>query len=463
MKIKCGKKILKDFRLVNFYQEDKEKKLDTKSEKFLNFKIEKELNLRQWRLAVRGVVMRAKQHKQEKIAFDYQQIKKITNKISDLKNEKDLAKNFLENIIIAEYKFDKYLSDKSGRIKECLIIDNFTKTEKENLAEAEIVAESVNWARDLANTPGSEMTPDALLKEVRKKFTKLTGIKISVVDEKQAKKLGMNLFLAVSRGSAEEGKMIIVEYKGNPKNKNKKVLLGKGITYDTGGLSLKPMPAMLGMEKDMTGSATVLASLLALAKLKVKQNVVAVAVAVENAISAKSYKPGDLLKSMSGISVEVKNTDAEGRLVLADALTYIQTKIKPQEIIDVATLTGAALVAVGERASVLMSRNNDLSQKILTLGEKSGDYVWPLPLWDEYEQDIKSELADIANIGKNSYGGSITAGIFLYQFVKENIKNKKLKWAHLDIAPRMDSILGDNLEVGATGEPVRLLIEYARE
>lgn len=457
MEIKYIKENKTNIREINFYLKDFEKKENIQIKKYFNIKITDGLDRRKFISLIRSVVVKLKKDEINEIVFDYNQIKKIKiNALSDFER----AKIFIENLFLAEYKFDKYLSEKKGRIKNILILGNFSAEEKKAFQEGEIVSAGMNKARDLANTPGSEMTPNILLLETKKMFSGLKNIKISVIDEKQAKKLKMNLFLAVSRGSDEPGKIIIVEYQAGKKTAKKISLLGKGITYDTGGLSLKPASAMFGMEKDMTGSAVVLATLYSVAKLELKKNVVVVATAVENAISARAYKPGDLLKSMSGITVEVKNTDAEGRLVLAEALTYIAQKIKPAEIIDVATLTGASLVAIGEKASIVMTRNQEMENKIRLLGEKTGDYIWPLPLWDEFETDIKGKLADIANTGKNKYGGTITAGIFLYQFIK---KEKNIKWAHLDIAPRMDSAEGDNLEYGATGEPVRLLVEYVKQ
>ena len=461
MNIKYKKSNEEKIREVNFYFEDEKQKLDTPKATFLNFKIEKNYNRRKFMSLIKSIIVKVKSEKFSKIAFNYQQIRDL--KIDEINfGNFDRAKIFVENLIIAEYKFDKYLSKKDRRIDEILIFGDFQNKEKEGFAEAKIVADGVNIARNLANTPGSDMTPTILEQEIRKMFQGLKNIKISVIDEKKAEALGMNLFLAVARGSKEEAKMIIVEYNGGKIGDKRTVYLGKGITYDTGGLSLKPTLSMLGMEKDMTGAATVVSALYSIAHLGLKKNITAVAIATENAISDKAYKPGDLLKSMSGITVEVKNTDAEGRLALADALTYIVKNIKPVKIIDVATLTGAASVALGERASALMTKNEEMGQTIREIGEKTGDFVWPLPLWDEYEEEIKGELADIANIGKTAYGGTIAAGIFLYQFVKEAVKDGSLEWAHLDISPRMNSIKDDNLEYGATGEPVRLLVEYAK-
>ena len=209
----------------------------------------------------------------------------------------------------------------------------------------------------------------------------------------------------------------------------------------------------------MTGGAVVIGALKAITELKLKKNVIILIPAVENAISGKATRPGDIIKSMSGKTVEIKNTDAEGRLILADALTYAK-KFKPSIVIDVATLTGASLVAVGQRATAIMSRNEKFLSQIQQFGENCGDYMWPLPLWEEFEKDMESKFADISNLSSVNYGGAITTGIFLHSFAKDLGKN--VKWAHLDIAPRMESIPSDNLEAGATGEPVRALVEIVK-
>lgn len=243
-------------------------------------------------------------------------------------------------------------------------------------------------------------------------------------------------------------------------SKNKKeaplILIGKGITYDTGGLNVKPSGAMHDMHMDMSGGSSVMAAIVAASKLGIKKNIVALVPAAENAISSRSMRAGDIVTSMSGKTVEILHTDAEGRLVLADALTYSE-RYKPRAIVDVATLTGAALVALGQQASAVMTRDLNLEATLRALGEESGDLVWPLPLWDEYKSPLKSARADISNIATNfaRWGGAIEGGMFLDSFAPKNTP-----WAHLDIAPRMDSITSDKLAKGSTGEPVRLLIKW---
>ena len=242
-----------------------------------------------------------------------------------------------------------------------------------------------------------------------------------------------------------------MEYTGGEPDEQPIVLVGKGVTFDTGGLNLKPSNAIYEMHMDMSGGAAVIHSIVLAARLKLKKNVVALIPAAENMVSGSSYHPGDVLKGMSGKTIEILNTDAEGRVILSDALTYAK-RYKPRLVVDVATLTGAAMVALGQRASAIFTRDPELENRFRALGEATGDYVWPMPLWDEYEAEIKGTFGDWANLGKNSYGGAITGAMFLYQFAKD------YPWVHIDMAPRMTSTDGDNLARGAAGEPVRLLL-----
>ena len=256
----------------------------------------------------------------------------------------------------------------------------------------------------------------------------------------------------MAKGSSEEPRFIIAEYFGGTKKERPIVLVGKGVTFDTGGLSIKLGDAMNEMHMDMSGGAAVLLAVVLCAKLRLKKNVVALVPAVENMPSGSSYRPGDILRTMSGKTIEVLNTDAEGRIILADALTYAK-KYRPRLVVDVATLAGATLAALGQRASAIYTKDDKLEKIFRQLGEESGDYVWPLPLWDEYEEDIKGTFGDVINLGKTKYGGAITGAIFLYQFAKD------YPWVHIDICPRMTSIEGEFLAKGATGVPVRLLIK----
>jgi leucyl aminopeptidase len=281
-------------------------------------------------------------------------------------------------------------------------------------------------------------------------------IELKILDEHTMRELGMGAILGVGKGSEDKPKFIVMEYKGGDEGERPIVLIGKGVTFDTGGLNLKPSDAMYEMHLDMSGGAAVIHSIVLAARLKIKKNIVALIPAVENMPSGSSYHPGDVLRSMSGKTIEILNTDAEGRVILADALHYAK-QYKPKLVVDVATLTGAAMVAFGSRASAIFSKDDELLLRVRDLGEESGDYVWPMPLWDEYENDVRGTFGDWANMGKNRMGGAIHGAMFLYQFTKDNSGKQAYPWVHIDIAPRMTSAEGDNLSKGAAGEPVRLL------
>jgi len=456
MKITYSEKPKKGFRQVNLYQKDSEKKADNASHLYLNFKIEQEYTRRGYITLIRTIVQRAKSHQLKKVCIAFADLKKID--VADTTTA-EKAHLLTSNLVIGQYRFDKFFSEKKPNIKEFQIVGRLPAADKKAAKEGEVIARSVNHARALADTPGGRMTPTVLASEAKKMFKGMKNVKVKVLEEADCKKLKMNLFMAVGQGSVEKSKFIIVEYKGGSKTARPIALVGKGITFDTGGLNLKPGKSMDEMAMDMTGGATALSALQALVKLGVKKNIIAIVPAVENAISGASYRPGDIIKSMSGKTVQIGNTDAEGRLVLADSITYAK-RFNPKVMVDIATLTGASLVAVGDKASVVMTKNRDLEDAFRTLGEKTGDYVWPLPTWSEFEADIKAPFADLLNIGKTRYGGCITAGMFLAEFAKDL---KKTDWVHLDIAPRMESSGHDHLEKGATGEPVRLLVEFVKQ
>ncbi len=456
MKIKFTKKASKSNKIINLFFEEEEKQTNKNGIEFLNFKIKKEkLNIRKYIKLVRSIIKKYK-NENENIAFDYAQFRKL-----DIEGVDEFwkAKLFIENLILAEYKFDKYLTKKSKELKSVEIFGDFSSEEKKGFSEGQKVADATNWARDLSNEPGGSITPTILLKEIEKKFSKTKTVKIKSLNETQTKKLKMGLYNAVGQGSKEKSQFIIAEYLNGKKNEKPIVLIGKGITYDTGGINLK-LSGLLEMHMDMMGGATVIGALKAVADLGIKKNVIVIVPAVENSISGSAYRPGDILTSMSGKTVYVNNTDAEGRLVLADAITYAK-KYNPSCVIDVATLTGASLVALGMKASAVFSKDKELVDQIFELGEKTGDYNWQLPLWEEYEEDVKNDFADVDNVGKvKSYGGAITAATFLYTFAKDY--DKSIKWMHIDNAPRMASIPSDELEAGSTGEPVRLLVEFIK-
>lgn len=326
---------------------------------------------------------------------------------------------------------------------------------RDGISRGQIIAREVNAMRELANTPGGEMTPEKLA-AAAKTAARGTRIKVRVLDVPAMKKLGMGGVLSVGKGSDAPPRFIIMEYFAGKRGEKPLVLVGKGITFDTGGLNLKPWQAMEEMHMDMSGGASVIHALCASARLGIKKNIVALVPAAENMPSGKSYHMGDVVRTMNGKTIEIGHTDAEGRVVLADAIEYAK-KYKPALVVDVATLTGAAMVALGQRASVIFTTDEKLEKKFRELGEKSGDYVWPLPLWTEYEEMVKGTFADVTNSSKAKYGGAIEGAMFLWQFIKD------LPWVHIDMAPRMTSIEGEFLAKGSSGEPTRLLIKLLEE
>ncbi len=455
MKLHYAKQNKKDFRQINFYQKESEKKQDTKDNLFLNIALPKEpLTRMSFIRLVRLGVRRAILHKQEKISFSYQQLRDISQSFLDKKESAFLS---IMNIIRASYSFDTYKTHKDYQLKEILIFGDFSKIEKKAMQEAEIVASNINMARDLANTPGNNMTPSILARTVKTLFKKAPNTKVKILKEKDIKKLKMNLMEAVGRASKEESQFIIVEYINGKKNEKPTVIVGKGVTFDAGGLDIKPAGKFLDMYMDMTGAAIGIGTLKSLVDLKIKKNVILLIPAVENFVSAQSYRPGDIITSLSGKTVAIGHTDAEGRLVMADAISYGE-RYKPSLLIDIATLTGASLVALGQRATAIMSQTPRIQEALVNYGDTVGERLWPLPTWNEFASDLKSDYADISNIGKTRYGGTITAGMFLYEFIK--MYKKEPQWVHLDIAPRMESIEEDNLAKGATGEPIAMLVEF---
>ena len=400
-------------------------------------------------LLIRKIVSIAKGKKIDALVMDtdifsFENVNMFDQEVGEL-----VATNFL----MANYSFTEFLTKPEEgfpSVKE-ILFENASKEFMEGVKRGMIIGEEVNACRRLANLPGGDVTPETLAIEA-KKIAKEHNLKVKILGVAEMKKLGMGGVLGVGKGSDIPPKFIILEYFGGKKSEQPVVLVGKGVTFDTGGINLKPENSMLGMNMDMSGGAAVMHTVAAIARLKVKCNLVALVPAAENMPSGTSYRPGDVLRSMSGKTIEVNNTDAEGRIILADALTYA-AKYKPSLVVDVATLTGAAMAALGERASALFTADEKLEKEFRELGELSGDYVWPLPLWEEYDDEIKGTIGDWSNLGKTRYGGAITAAAFLKQFAIG------YPWVHLDIAPRMTSIDGEFLAKGAAGTPVRLLVK----
>jgi leucyl aminopeptidase len=317
------------------------------------------------------------------------------------------------------------------------------------LAEGRAMGSGVNLARELGNLPANICTPSYLATQARELAARHPRLHCRVLDEKKMTDLAMGALLSVTAGTREPAKLIVLEYRGGPKGERPHVLVGKGVTFDSGGISLKPGANMDEMKFDMCGAASVLGTLAAVAELGAKLNVVGIVAACENLPSGTATKPGDVVKSMAGITIEVLNTDAEGRLILCDALTYA-ARYKPQSLVDIATLTGACVVALGKHASGLFSNSEELAAELLAAGRSTHDRAWQMPLWDDYQEQLKSNFADVANVGGPG-AGSVTAACFLSRFTKEQ------RWAHLDIA---GSAWEQGTAKGATGRPVALLTRY---
>ena len=385
----------------------------------------------------------------------------------NLKSDSAFYEVIAVNAIMANFEFVKYKTpppEGFSFVEEIFALSSATsKSAEEGLRRGIIIGEEINNGRNLANTPGGDMTPRALAEHATKVSVEF-GIKAIILDKKEMEKIGMGGVLGVSKGSTEPPRFIILEYMKGKKSEKPIVFVGKGVTFDTGGLNLKPSSAIYEMHMDMSGGAAVIHAILAAARLKLKKNIVGLIPAVENMPSGSSYHPGDVLRTMSGKTIEVLDTDAEGRIILADALSYAK-KYSPSVVIDIATLTGAAMVALGQRYSALFSNSKKLEQKLVKLGEDTGEKVWPLPLSADYEEEIKGTFGDVANIGKTRYGGAITGAVFLWQFIKDSSvpSREPFPWVHLDIAPRMTAIEGEYLAKGALGTPVFLLTRFLEE
>lgn len=357
----------------------------------------------------------------------------------------------------AAYRFDLFKTQtktKAARFTRLSFLITAEHTHESVSDEVGIGSSLVNGlklTKDLANSPANHCTPTHLADQAKSLGKKFKSLSVDVLDEVAMEKLGMGSLLSVSRGSNQPAKLITIKHNGGIKNAKPIVLVGKGVTFDSGGISLKPGAAMDEMKYDMCGAATVLGVLSTIAEAELPINVVGIIPATENLPDGKATKPGDIVTSMSGQTIEVLNTDAEGRLILCDALTYCE-RFKPDVVIDIATLTGACIIALGHVTSALMSNNDELAEDLLAAGETSGDLAWRLPLWDEYQQLIDSPFADIANVGGRA-AGSITAACFLARFTK------KYHWAHLDIA---GTAWNSGKPKGATGRPVSLLVQFLR-
>jgi leucyl aminopeptidase len=360
-----------------------------------------------------------------------------------------------EGTVLGAYQYLKFKTVDKNKIKileEVILVGNDVK---DAVKKGVTLAECQCLVRDLANEPGSNLTPDALAKEA-KKLEKL-GVKVTVHDKKSIEKLGLKALLAVNRGSVIEPRFVIMEYNGG--GKKKVALVGKGITFDSGGLDLKNADGMLTMKHDMCGAAVVIAAVKAAAELNLKTHLVGVFASTENMPGMDAYKPGDVVETYSGKTIEVLNTDAEGRVILSDALAYTEKVLKPDVMVDLATLTGAVTVALGSVCAGVMGRDDDLISKLIDAGQKTGERLWQLPFWREYHEQVKSDVADVRNLGLFAReAGSITAGAFLSAFVE------KTPWAHIDIASvSWADVENGYTKKGGTGFGVRMLVKFLED
>lgn len=367
----------------------------------------------------------------------------------------------VEGALLAGYRFDRYRSVKKSNSESKSALSHIqvishqprNKRDDDAIARGKIFSDAIAKARDLVNEPAAKMTPKALAKAA-KDLRQNPKIKVSVLGPAQLKKERMNLFLAVAAGSAQAPQLARIAYQGSTKNNPPVVLVGKGITFDAGGLDIKSPAGMLDMKVDMAGAAAVVASMQAIAARKLKINVVAYLACAENMLGEAAYKPGDVIVSRAGLSVEVANTDAEGRLVMADTLS-LAARDKPRIVVDIATLTGACMVALGPYTAGLLSNDQALADQLLDAGLDAGEDLWPLPLTEALRPQLKSHIADLKNVG-GRMGGAITAGLFLREFIPANSR-----WAHLDIAgPATADKPNDHINRGGTGFGVATLVRF---
>lgn len=379
----------------------------------------------------------------------------------------DCASALIEGVLMGMYRFDKYKTQKKNSEKKLkkikIIASEGAQIEalRVGAEKGKNLAESTNFVRDLVNEPANYLTP-VRFAEYAQEVAEAEGLEIQILGPEELEREGMGAFLAVARGSEEPPRMVVMRYQGNPGGKTLG-LVGKGVTFDSGGYDIKPSPSMLRMHGDMAGAAATLGAVRAIAHEKLALNLVAVMPLAENLINGRAYKPSDILTSMSGKTIEMLNTDAEGRLLLCDALTYIQKYHQPDVLIDIATLTGAAIVALGRTVSAVLSNDDTLYTDLFKAGEYTGERVWRLPLYEEYRSQLISDVADIESVGGRS-AGTITAAMFLKEFIDPD-----RAWLHLDIAGTavMEEEIARYVKTpyipkeGGTGTGTRLLYTFA--
>lgn len=374
--------------------------------------------------------------------------------------KKEAVKAAAEGALLADYSFEVYKSDKkNSTIKEILFLNSCEETAEDlskGLEEGKILAGATAFARDLVNEPANTLTPDELANRAAEAGRE-SGFEVEILDEVKIQELGMKAFWEVGKGSDNPPRFIIMRYFGDQDNKDEIIgLVGKGLTYDSGGYALKTLEGMVNMKSDMAGSAAVIGAMKAIAAMKLKANVVGIVAACENMVSGGAYKNGDVIGSMAGKTIEIKSTDAEGRLTLADAVYYAVEREGVKKVVDIATLTGAALVALGITTTAVISNNDEFYGKLEKASLKTGEKLWRLPAFDEYKELIKSDIADLKNSG-GRFAGTITGGLFVGEFVKDT------PWLHMDIAGTSGSDKdSDYTSKGGTGVGVRTLYELVK-
>ncbi len=373
-----------------------------------------------------------------------------------------VAEAVVEGVYLGLYQFTPFKTQEREKIQEveaCVLLverEVSMPTVKKAAEIAATICRAVCFARDLVSMPGNMMTPSDLAQEAKALAAVRKKVHVKIIDAEGMKKLGMNALLGVASGSCQPPQFIILEYRGGRKGEAPIALVGKGLTFDSGGISLKPSEKMEEMKTDMAGGAAVMGAIMAAADLPLPINVLGMIPATENLPGGKAYKPGDILTSMSGITIEVTNTDAEGRIILADALTYAGS-YKPTAIIDIATLTGACVIALGENVSAILGTDENLKENLKAAAENTAERVWELPFWEEYQESLKSEIADFKNAGGRA-AGTITAAVFLSKFVGA------YPWAHLDIAgAAWRAKEKPYIPKGASGVGVRLFVRFLRD
>ncbi len=408
----------------------------------------KERKDRNYRKLVKGITTALKSANATSVAFAFDGC------VSYRDDVYRTTRHLVEWVSAGFYQYDETKSKKADPIKlenvQILLSEDDTELGEGALLDGVAIANGVSTARELGNLPGNICTPTYLAERAEALAEEFDDIHTKILDEDQMAELGMNSLLAVGRGSAQPSRLIVMEYNGGETGEKPHVLVGKGITFDTGGISLKPGEGMDEMKFDMCGAASVFGAMEAVAEMQLPLNVVGVVAAAENMPGSQATKPGDVVTTMSGKTVEILNTDAEGRLVLCDALTYAGRNYNPETMVDIATLTGACIIALGHHATGILSNDKELAGALMDSGDYASDRGWPLPLWDEFQEQLDSNFADIANIGGRP-GGTITAACFLSRFTEE------YRWAHLDIA---GVAWKSGKEKGATGRCVPLLSQY---